>query len=70
MAGSGRTIPLWLAAPAGDFSLAQAPRESGVDAASIWQGRLTFDEAWGGVTLRIDANVADSPSPSAPPTGP
>lgn len=66
MAELTATVPLWLAAPTGDFSLVQAPREAGLDAASIWQGRLTFDETWGGVRLRIDSNVADSPSPSAP----
>lgn len=64
--GTDVHIPLWIAAPTADFSLVRAPREAGVAAASIWQGRLTFDEAWGGTSLRIDANVADSPSPSAP----
>lgn len=66
LAGRSIEIPLWLASPSGDFSLVQAPRESGTDAASVWQGRLTFDESWAGVKIRIDANVADSPSPSAP----
>ena len=66
VSGNTPAIPLWIAAPSGDFSLIRAPRESGLAGASIWQGRLTFDEAWGGVTIRIDANVADSPSPSTP----
>lgn len=66
VAGKTTDFPLWLASPSSDFSLVQSPLESGVEAASIWQGRLTFDEAWAGVTLRIDANVADTPSPSAP----
>lgn len=60
------SVPIWIAAPAEDFSLVRAPTEVGVVAAKIWQGRLTFDETWGGTSLRIDANVADSPSPSAP----
>lgn len=64
-----RGVPLWLASPSADFSLVQAPGESGTSGASIWQGRLTFDETWAGVRLRIDANVADSPSPSAPGSG-
>lgn len=63
------SVPIWIAAPAEDFSLVRAPTEAGVVAAKIWQGRLTFDEAWGGISLRIDANVADSPSPSAPSGG-
>jgi hypothetical protein len=70
VASSPFDIPLWLAAPSSEFSLVQAPGESGAGAVSIWQGRLTFDEAWAGVKLRIDANVADSPSPSAPRSGP
>lgn len=61
-----RSVELWLAAPDSDFSLVRAPGESGSADAAVWQGRLTFDETWGGVRLRIDANVADSPAPSAP----
>lgn len=54
---------LWVAGP-GDFDLEAPPTRSGVDGAEIWQGRFDVDETWGGVTLRIDANVARSSSPS------
>lgn len=59
-------VPLWIAAPRDGFSIVQAPQELGLVGANIWQGRVDVTESWGGVTLRIDANVADSPSPSAP----
>ena len=59
-------VPVWVAAPSPTFSVVQAPRELGVDIANIWQGRVDVDESWGGVSLRIDANVASTPSPSAP----
>ena len=60
------TVPVWVAAPSPSFSVLHAPRELGIDGATIWQGRVDVDESWGGVTLRIDANVASSPSPSGP----
>jgi hypothetical protein len=56
---------LWVART-GDFTLDRHPRESGLDYANVWQGVLDTSETWGGSTLRIDRNVADSPSPSAP----
>lgn len=65
-AGDQPDVPVWVAAPSPTFSVVQAPRELGIDVATIWQGRVDVDEAWGGVTLRIDANVASTPSPSAP----
>jgi hypothetical protein len=55
---------LWVAKPRG-FSLRRAPSESGFPGAAIWQGRLDARETWGGITLRIDANVAASGSPSS-----
>ncbi|MFL5384910.1 MAG: glycoside hydrolase domain-containing protein [Longimicrobiaceae bacterium] len=55
--------PFWVTS-SGGFSLEQAPRGVGLDYASIWQGRLDVAETWGGVTLTIDANVADTRSPS------
>ena len=55
--------PFWIASSAG-FSLEQAPRGVGLDYANVWQGRLDVAESWGGVTLTIDANVADTRSPS------
>jgi hypothetical protein len=55
----------WIASSAG-FGLEQAPRGVGLDYANVWQGRLDTRESWGGFTLTIDANVADSRSPSSP----
>lgn len=58
-------VPLWIAQPDPAFTTVMAP----VDVhrrAWIWQGRINADETWGGVTLRVDANVADRPSPSGP----
>ena len=57
--------PFWIASSAG-FSLEQAPRGVGLDYANVWQGRLDVAESWGGFTLTIDANVADTRSPSSP----
>lgn len=59
-------VPVWVAAPSPTFSVVQAPREVGIGIADIWQGRVDVDESWGGASLRIDANVASTPSPSAP----
>jgi hypothetical protein len=55
--------PLWVALQAG-FDISRAPGESGYPLAAIWQGRFNVSEAWGGITLNIDANVADSVDPS------
>jgi hypothetical protein len=55
--------PLWVALQAG-FDISRAPGESGYPVAAIWQGRFNVREAWGGITLNIDANVADSVDPS------
>ena len=55
--------PFWVTA-SGGFTLDQAPRGMGLGYASVWQGRLDVAETWGGVTLTIDANVADTRSPS------
>jgi hypothetical protein len=57
--------PFWIASTAG-FSLEQAPSAVGLGYANVWQGRLDFAESWGGHTLTIDANVADTRSPSSP----
>lgn len=63
--GSSAGPPLWIA-KSGGFSLAAAPRESGFRAARIWQGAFNTRESWGDVTIQVDANVADSASPSDP----
>jgi hypothetical protein len=57
----------WVTSSTG-FSLQLPPSASGVPYASVWQGPLDVSEAWGGYTLQIDPNVADSRSPSAPRT--
>lgn len=54
---------LWVARPQG-FDLSRTPADSGFPEAWIWQGLLDTHETWGGVTLRIDANVATTADPS------
>lgn len=60
---SGRPPRLWVA-KAGGFDLSRSPAESGFPRATIWQGAFDTTETWGDITLRIDANVAATPSPS------
>jgi hypothetical protein len=67
--GAGGRPPLWVARTAG-FAMDRAPRDSGFAQANIWQGVFDTRETWGGSTLRIDVNVADSPSPSTAPARP
>ena len=55
----------WVSSPA-SFTLAGAPTDVGFRFARVWQGVLDAMQTWNGVTLRVDVNVADSPSPSAP----
>ncbi len=57
--------PFWISSPSG-FSLTSAPSDVGFRFARVWQGLLDASQTWNGVTLRIDVNVADGPSPSAP----
>ena len=64
-AGRTDSPPFWVAS-AGVFSLDQAPHASGFPFATIWQGVHDMDRSWGGVTLRVDENVAATPSPSEP----
>jgi hypothetical protein len=64
-AGRRRSPPFWVASASG-FTLRRAPRDVGLPFADVWQGALDVDRTWGGVTLRVDENVASSPSPSAP----
>lgn len=65
-ASPSATAPQWWITGGGDFSLERAPRDAGVAYANIWQGLLNVSERWNGVSLNIDVNVADRPSPSAP----
>lgn len=64
---AGRTVtpPFWVAGGS-DFSLDQPAWSIGLPFVRIWQGVLDVNRSWGGQTLRIDENVATSPSPSAP----
>jgi hypothetical protein len=54
---------LWVAKAAG-FNIIFAPLQSGVNGATIWQGVFNKRETWGGVTLTVDIDVANSASPS------
>lgn len=58
----------WVAGGRG-FSLGARPEDSGLPFADVWQGVLDVDRRWGGVSLRIDENVAERASPSAPGDG-
>lgn len=65
-ADSGAGEPgFWVAGGSG-FSLSAPPEASGLTFADVWQGVLDVDRTWGATTLRIDENVAASPSPSSP----
>jgi hypothetical protein len=54
----------WISSPS-SFALTSAPSDVGFRFARVWQGALDASQTWNGATLRIDVNVADSPSPSA-----
>ncbi len=58
--------PFWVARPEA-FTIDFGPRQSGFEYATVWQGAVDRFETWGGVTLRVDVNVAATPAPSAPP---
>lgn len=57
------TPQFWITSQSG-FSLDKSPIDVGHAFANVWQGRLDADETWNGTTLHIDANVADTRSPS------
>lgn len=65
-AGRTGTPPFWVAGGS-DFSLDRPAWSIGLPFVRIWQGALDVDRTWGGKTLRIDENVATSPTPSTPP---
>jgi len=65
-AGRTGTPPFWVAGGS-RFSLDRPPWSIGLPFVTIWQGTLDVDRSWGGSTLKVDENVATSPSPSAPP---
>jgi len=64
-AGRTDSPPFWVSGGSG-FSLDQPPYAAGLPYARVWQGVLDADRTWGDVHLRVDENVADRPSPSAP----
>jgi hypothetical protein len=67
LAAAGVAAPphVWVASGTG-FDVTKRPEEVGHPFATVWQGAFDVRETWGGVTLRIDANVARTPSPSSP----
>jgi hypothetical protein len=64
---SERGVPgrpaFWLSTAAG-FARHRAPSEVGYAFADVWQGQYEARETWGGTTLRVDANVSTTDSPS------
>jgi hypothetical protein len=56
-AGVAVTPPFWVANSVG-FALGKRPAESGYGFATVWQNPSDANETWGGVTFRIDQNVA------------
>jgi len=64
-AGIAEAPHFWVASSTG-FDVTKRPEEVGHAFAAVWQGAFDVRETWGGVTLRIDANVARTPSPSSP----
>jgi hypothetical protein len=64
-AGVMTTPPFWVANSVG-FDLGRPPSASGYSFATVWQTPSDASETWGGVTFRIDRNVATTPYPSKP----
>jgi hypothetical protein len=62
--GNPSTPPFWIANSVG-FGLGNLPSASGYGYATIWQTPIDSSETWGGVTFRIDRNVASTRNPSA-----
>ena len=56
--------PFWIAKSAG-FELTKLPHEVGHAFATIWQGVLDVEQTFNGKRIKLDVNVAGSPSPSA-----
>lgn len=63
--GRAEGPPFWVAGGDG-FALDQPPQAAGLPFVDVWQGALDVDRTWAGATLRVDENVAEVPSPSAP----
>jgi hypothetical protein len=64
-AGVAATPPFWVANSVG-FELGKTPAQSGYSFATLWQTPSDASETWGGVTFRIDRNVARTADPSRP----
>jgi hypothetical protein len=62
--GVGDEPSFWVSSPS-TFTLTSLPSDAGFRFARVWQGALDVRQAWNGATLRVDVNVADSPSPSS-----
>jgi hypothetical protein len=62
---AGRTDdpPFWIAGGR-NFSPTKAPQEIGHTFAAVWQGILDVVQEWNGHKVKIDVNVAQTPSPS------
>jgi hypothetical protein len=62
---AGRTDepPFWIAGGR-DFSPTKLPQDVGHTFASVWQGILDVVQDWNGHKVKIDVNVAETPSPS------
>lgn len=65
---AGRTDdpPFWIAGGRG-FSPTKAPQDIGHTFAAVWQGILDVVQEWDGHKVKIDVNVAQTPSPSLQP---
>jgi hypothetical protein len=61
-AGLAITPPFWVTNSVG-FALGKRPSESGYEFATIWQNPSDAAETWGGITFRIDQNVARARQP-------
>lgn len=63
-AGIAGDPPFWIAKSAG-FDLAKLPHEVGHTFASVWQGVLNIEQTFNGKRIKLDVNIARTPSPSA-----
>jgi hypothetical protein len=59
----------WVSSPS-TLSPTSTPTDVGFRFARVWQAVIDARQTWNGVMLRVDVNVADTPSPSAPGSAP
>ncbi|HEV3483812.1 MAG TPA: hypothetical protein VG106_00280, partial [Vicinamibacterales bacterium] len=62
-AGRKDEPPFWIAGGRG-FTPTKAPQDIGHAFAAVWQGVLDVVQEWNGHKVKIDVNVAQTPSPS------